>query len=225
MTSRESFLDFTITEVWKLLDTMRQIREAWSSNLGDEGGIKIEHDCIKAFVATWQVDELDEKYHVDTNIVLHVLQAVAEKIKAPKKGWFGYGKPTGRPRKRKVECAYIDAPLGPVKERPPYEEPPPFPRTKRMHELAYEAQQHAKRAEEEKLASKIIEEAAKELEIIEEVKSLEERMFPNCKIVKMEEDTSKLIFGKIKSKEFGKPLLPCSFGGVSYYGLCDLDLL
>lgn len=50
--SRGSFLDFTITEAWKLLDTMRHSREAWSSDLGDEGGIKIEHDCIKSFVAT-----------------------------------------------------------------------------------------------------------------------------------------------------------------------------
>jgi hypothetical protein len=65
--------------------------------------------------------------------------------------------------------------------------------TKRMHDLAHEAQQHTKHVEEEKLASKIIEEIHKEPKIIEEVKSLEERMFPNCKIVKMGEDTSKLI--------------------------------
>ena len=157
MASRGSFLDFTITEAWKLLDTMRQTREAWSSDLGDKWGIKIEHDCIKAFVATGEVYELAEKHHIDTDIILHVLQAVAEQIKAPKKGWFGYGKPVERPPKWKVECAYIDAPLGPAKERPPYEEPPPFPRTERMHELAYEAQQRAKLAEEEKLAPKIIE--------------------------------------------------------------------
>jgi hypothetical protein len=41
-----------------------------------------------------------------------------------------------------------------------------------MHELAYEAQQRAKHAKEEKLASKIIEEALKEPEITKEVKSL-----------------------------------------------------
>ena len=85
MASRGSFLDFTITEACKLLDTIRQTREAWSSDLGDKRGIKIEHDCIKAFVATGEVDELAEKHHIDTYIVLHVLQAVAEQIKAPKK--------------------------------------------------------------------------------------------------------------------------------------------
>jgi hypothetical protein len=31
---------------------------------------------------------------VDIDIVLHVLQVVAEQIEAPKKGWIGYGKPT-----------------------------------------------------------------------------------------------------------------------------------
>ncbi len=50
-------------------------------------------------MATGQVDELAEKHHVDTNIVLHVLQVVAEQIKAPKKGWFGYGKAAERPPK------------------------------------------------------------------------------------------------------------------------------
>ena len=56
----------------------------------------------------------------------------------------------------------------------------------------------------------------------EEVKCLEERIWRNCKLVRMEEDTSSLMNGKIKSKEYGKPLLSCSFGETSYYGLCDL---
>jgi hypothetical protein len=46
-------------------------------------------------------------------------------------------------------------------------------------------------------------------------------MFPNCSIVGFEQDASRLTDGKVKSKDVGKPLLPCSFGGVSYYGLCD----
>jgi hypothetical protein len=57
----------------------------------------------------------------------------------------------------------------------------PFPRSKRMHELASEAQQYAKLVEEEKLAPKIIEEAPNETRNIEEIKILEECMFPNCK--------------------------------------------
>ena len=44
------------------------------------------------------------------------------------------------------------------------------------------------------------------------------RIWKNCNLVRMQEDTSNLI----KSREYGKPLLPCSFGETSYYGLCDL---
>jgi hypothetical protein len=77
-------------------------------------------------------------------------------------------------------------------ERPPYEEPLRFPRTKRMHELASEAQQYAKLIKEEKLAAKIIEEAPNETRNIEEVKILDERMFPNCKIVKIERTLASL---------------------------------
>jgi hypothetical protein len=65
---------------------MRQTREDSPSDLGNEGLIKIENDCIKTFVAARQVDELANKHHVDTYIVLHVLQAIAKQIKAPKRG-------------------------------------------------------------------------------------------------------------------------------------------
>jgi hypothetical protein len=47
-------------------------------------------------------------------------------------------------------------------------------------------------------------------------------VFPNFKIVKLEEYNSKLIHCKIKCREFCKALLPRSFGGVSFHGSCDL---
>jgi hypothetical protein len=62
MASRRYFLDFTIIGAWKLLDAIRHIWETWSYDLEDEGGIKIKHDFIKAFVEINQVDELGEKY-------------------------------------------------------------------------------------------------------------------------------------------------------------------
>jgi hypothetical protein len=71
-------------------------RESWSSDIRDEGGIKIEHDCIKIFLAIGQVDVLDEKHHVGTDFVLHVLQAHAEQIKAPKKSGLGMVSPLRR---------------------------------------------------------------------------------------------------------------------------------
>jgi hypothetical protein len=41
-------------------------------------------------------------------------------------------------------------------------------------------------------------------------------------MVGLEKDASLLIEGKVKSKDIGKTLLPCSYGGVSYYDSCDL---
>ena len=110
-------------------------------------------------------------------------------------------------------CAIIDAPIGKVRELPPYEEPLPFPAAKRRHELAYEAQKRAKIIEENKCAPKEEEEM---------IQKLEQFIVPTYTIVGMNKDTSQLIQGKVKSKDVGKPLLPCSLGGVSYYGLCDL---
>ena len=45
-------MDFTISQAWKMLDKIRHNRETWSFDIGDEGDLKIEHDCIKTFVAT-----------------------------------------------------------------------------------------------------------------------------------------------------------------------------
>ena len=49
----------------------------------------------------------------------------------------------------------------------------------------------------------------KKLEAEEEAKCIEERIWKNCNLVRMQEDTSNLIDGKIKNREYGKPLLPC----------------
>jgi hypothetical protein len=101
--------------------------------------LKLNITSLKLFVPTRKVDELAEKHHVDTNIVLHVLQAVVEQIKAPKKGWIRYGKPSEKaPPKSKTSYSYIGA---------HYEEPLLFPKTKRMYEQSYEAQVCAKHTE------------------------------------------------------------------------------
>ena len=41
-------------------------------------------------------------------------------------------------------------------------------------------------------------------------------------VVKLEQDATRLATGNVQNKGFGKPVLPCSFGGSSYYGLCDI---
>jgi hypothetical protein len=47
-------------------------------------------------------------------------------------------------------------------------------------------------------------------------------MFAHCNIVKLDEEASRLVKGKVKAGNIGKPMLPCTFGGSSHYGLCDL---
>lgn len=41
-------------------------------------GHKLEHDCIKPFIATGQVDELARNFHLDTDIILHIVQSVID---------------------------------------------------------------------------------------------------------------------------------------------------
>ena len=89
LASGGSFMDFTITQAWNLLNKIRNNRETWSFNIGDEGGLKVEHDCIKAFAKTGQIDELAGNFHLDSNIILHIVQSFTEHIQAPKEGCIG----------------------------------------------------------------------------------------------------------------------------------------
>ena len=41
-------------------------------------------------------------------------------------------------------------------------------------------------------------------------------------IVKIERDETRLVTGNVQNRGYGKPVLPCYFGGSSYYGLCDI---
>ena len=40
--------------------------------------------------------------------------------------------------------------------------------------------------------------------------------------IKLNQEATKVVTGKTEGRSFGRPVLPCSFGGTSYYGLCDL---
>ena len=209
-------MEITVAKAWNLLDRIRNNRETWSFDIGNEGGLKVEHDCIKAFLETGKIENMADDFHLDSDIISHIVQSFTDHIKAPKQGWTGYKKDAIenlKPTKETSRCAYIDAPSGPLEERPPYEEPLPFRNTMRKHMMAYEAKQRAKTTKTNQCTLEVSEEGTK---------GPEKLMFPNCNIVGFEQDVSRLIEGKVKSKDVGKPLLPCSFGGVSYYGLCDL---
>ena len=40
--------------------------------------------------------------------------------------------------------------------------------------------------------------------------------------IELDQEATKVVTGKTEGRSFGRPVLPCSFGGTSYYGLCDL---
>jgi hypothetical protein len=66
-------LHLTLSKAWELLDRIRRNRESWSFDLGSEGGIKIEYDCLRAFEQTGEVKAIPEEHYLDHDIVLHVL--------------------------------------------------------------------------------------------------------------------------------------------------------
>jgi hypothetical protein len=127
-----AFMEYPVTKAWELLERIRRNRETWSFNIGGEGGIEIDYDCINAFNQTGKVDDLAKDLHLDTNIVLHVIKSFTEHIEAPKKDWIHYVPP---PEPMKKVHTVVKTPLEPRKERPPYVEPIPFPRTMQKHIL------------------------------------------------------------------------------------------
>jgi hypothetical protein len=108
-----AFMDCTITKAWAILDKMRRNRESWFRDLGSEGGIEIDYDCIHAFNKTGKVDKLAIDLYLDSNIVQHVIKDFTEHKKDPKKDWLCFPKP-------KLESvpksqAIIAAPFEPLK--------------------------------------------------------------------------------------------------------------
>jgi hypothetical protein len=112
-------MELSITQAWELLDRIRRNRESWSFDLGDEGGIKIDYDCLRAFQQTGEVNAIANDFYLDPNIVLHILQCFLEQINTPKKDWIRYEPPPQPPK----EVHIIYAPLGPPRERPPIVDP------------------------------------------------------------------------------------------------------
>lgn len=47
-------------------------------------------------------------------------------------------------------------------------------------------------------------------------------MFAHCNLVELDSEASQFVEGMVKATCAGKPVLPCTFGGSSYYGLCDI---
>jgi hypothetical protein len=49
-------------------------------------------------------------------------------------------------------------------------------------------------------------------------------MYAHCNVVELDSEASQFVKGMVKTKNVGKPVLPCTFGGYSYYGLCDIGI-
>jgi hypothetical protein len=47
-------------------------------------------------------------------------------------------------------------------------------------------------------------------------------MIAHCNVVKLDEEASRFVKGKVNAGNIGKPILPATFGGSSHYGICDL---
>jgi hypothetical protein len=47
-------------------------------------------------------------------------------------------------------------------------------------------------------------------------------MYAHCNVVEFDPEASQFVEAMVKDKNVGNPGLTCTFGGSSYYGLCDI---
>jgi hypothetical protein len=47
-------------------------------------------------------------------------------------------------------------------------------------------------------------------------------MYAHCNVVELDSEALQFVEGMVKTKNVGKRVVPCTFGGSSYYGLCDI---
>jgi hypothetical protein len=105
---------------------MRRNRESPFSDLGSEGGVEINCDCLHAFNKTGKVEELAGNLFVEPGIDLQVLQVFTEHMELPKKDWLHFD-PLALKPVEKVNVV-IAAPMKLLKEIPLYVVFVPFPR-------------------------------------------------------------------------------------------------
>ena len=123
-----AFMNLPIPKAWDLLNRIRDHRVSWNFGLGSEGGIEIEHDCIHDYNKKGHVKELSKELYLDSDLVLQVVKAFTEHIKAPKEGLVKYDPPPEPEKKREVKATL--ASLEPIYEIP-------FPNTAQKHIFEY----------------------------------------------------------------------------------------
>jgi hypothetical protein len=111
-------------------------------------------------------------------------------------------------------------------ERIPYEEPLPFPRTATRHiRTQLLAEQKEEEVEEVRAPEANFGNKEPTYEVAYEGEVTKEgilAMYAHCKEVELDSEASQFVEGMVKAKNMGKHVLPCTFGGSSYFGLCDI---
>jgi hypothetical protein len=104
-----------------------------------------------------------------------------------------------------VETLEVETSVLPVEED--YEPEPVLPYPVRKMQLEYFSREHFEDENESKSKAKV---------------KPPKRRKQEKPIETMEEEVTCFMKGCIKAADTGKPVVPCSFGSTSYYGLCDI---
>ena len=65
-------MELTIAKAWELLECILRNRETWGFDLGSEGGIEIEYDCLNAYKESDKVKETADELQLYDDIVLQI---------------------------------------------------------------------------------------------------------------------------------------------------------
>ena len=73
-----------------------------------EGGIELNYDCIKKFLKTGMVEDIVADFHLDSDIVLQMIQTYTEHLKVPKEKWERYEPPKKKAQVATMECPQVE---------------------------------------------------------------------------------------------------------------------
>ena len=122
--ARGAFMNLPISKAWALLNRICDHRVSWNFGLGSEGGTEIDYECIHDYNKKCHINESSKELYLDSDLVLQVVKAFTEHIKAPKEGSTKYD-PLPEPEKKR-EVKETLASLEPMYEIP-------FPNTAQKH--------------------------------------------------------------------------------------------
>lgn len=84
LASRGAFTEYTHAQGCKLLDKINLDHRAWELDKGGDGGVELDYDCIKTYSKSGKVENLSEKFHLDSDPILQIVEYYTEHLQAPK---------------------------------------------------------------------------------------------------------------------------------------------